>query len=99
MDTTDIHAERNWEHVHRCPQCEHIIKADEIPHSAIATGVITCPKCDFSGQSTCRSFQTSALITAVQNTWSGWKNGRRKACFKQRSYWRTAERRFPTTDR
>ena len=46
---TDIHAEKNWEHVHRCPQCEHIIKADEIPHSAIATGVITCPKCDSSG--------------------------------------------------
>jgi hypothetical protein len=49
MDTTGIHAERTWEHVHRCPQCEHILKADEIPHSAIATGVITCPKCDFSG--------------------------------------------------
>jgi hypothetical protein len=40
MDTTDTHAERNLEHVHRCPRCEHIIKADEIPHSAIAIGVI-----------------------------------------------------------
>lgn len=49
MGTTDTHAERNWEHVHRCPQCEHIIKADDIPHSVIATGVITCPKCEFSG--------------------------------------------------
>jgi hypothetical protein len=49
MDANDIHAKGNWEHVHRCPTCEHIIAADEIPHSAIATGVITCPKCDYSG--------------------------------------------------
>jgi hypothetical protein len=49
MDTTEFHSERNWEHVHRCPQCENIIKADEISHSAIATGVITCPQCNYSG--------------------------------------------------
>lgn len=49
MDAKDVHADGNWEHVHRCPQCEHIIKADEIPHSAIATGVLTCPRCNYSG--------------------------------------------------
>jgi C4-type Zn-finger protein len=49
MHATDIHSETNWEHVHRCPSCERIIKAAEIPHSAVATGVITCPKCDYSG--------------------------------------------------
>jgi hypothetical protein len=36
MDTTESHAKRNWEHVHRCPRCGHIIKADEISHSATA---------------------------------------------------------------
>jgi hypothetical protein len=49
MNISDNHGVRDWEHVHRCPQCEHIVKADEIAHSAIVTGVITCLICDFSG--------------------------------------------------
>lgn len=49
MDATDIYARRNWEHVHRCPRCGHIIRADLITHSAVATGVIMCLKCEYSG--------------------------------------------------
>jgi len=49
MSTPESHVVRKLEHVHRCPNCEHIVKADEIAHSAIATGIITCLKCEFSG--------------------------------------------------
>jgi predicted RNA-binding Zn-ribbon protein involved in translation (DUF1610 family) len=38
-----------WEHVHKCPQCDYVIKSDEMSHSATAIGIITCPKCDYSG--------------------------------------------------
>jgi predicted RNA-binding Zn-ribbon protein involved in translation (DUF1610 family) len=38
-----------WEHVHQCPQCGHVVRAEEIPRQAIVTGVMTCPKCEWSG--------------------------------------------------
>jgi hypothetical protein len=38
-----------WEHVHQCPQCEHIVKAEDIPRPAIISGVMTCPNCEWSG--------------------------------------------------
>jgi hypothetical protein len=37
------------EHAHRCCACEYIVWSDEIDMIAIATGVITCPKCGTSG--------------------------------------------------
>jgi DNA-directed RNA polymerase subunit M/transcription elongation factor TFIIS len=37
------------EHVHRCPQCGHLVKGDEIPYQAIVSGVMTCSKCEYSG--------------------------------------------------
>jgi transcription elongation factor Elf1 len=43
------HAVARLEHVHKCPRCESVVRASEIDHSAIATGVITCLKCEFSG--------------------------------------------------
>ena len=29
-----------WEHVHKCPQCDYVIKSDEMSHSATAIGII-----------------------------------------------------------
>jgi hypothetical protein len=48
MDTGMVGG-KNWEHVHQCPRCQHVVRAEEIPHVSIATGVIICVKCDFSG--------------------------------------------------
>jgi predicted RNA-binding Zn-ribbon protein involved in translation (DUF1610 family) len=51
MTSDPRHAERNrkWEHVHQCPQCAHIVKAEDIPRPAIISGVMTCPNCEWSG--------------------------------------------------
>ncbi len=49
MSLSDQHVTGTWEHIHRCPQCEHIVKGEDIPHSAIATGILTCSDCGFSG--------------------------------------------------
>jgi ribosomal protein L37AE/L43A len=40
---------KRWESVHRCPQCSHVVNLEEIDLRAIATGIIACPKCDWSG--------------------------------------------------
>ena len=51
MSSEPQHAGRNrkWEHVHQCPQCGHIVKAEAIPRASIVTGVMTCPSCEWSG--------------------------------------------------
>lgn len=38
-----------WESVHVCPRCKHIINLSEIDLGAIATGIISCPRCGWSG--------------------------------------------------
>jgi hypothetical protein len=38
-----------WDHVHQCGACGHAIRIDQIDLKIIAAGVITCPKCEFSG--------------------------------------------------
>jgi hypothetical protein len=47
--TTSKHGTAKWMHVHRCPQCGHTVEVEEISHSAIATGVMICPKFEYSG--------------------------------------------------
>jgi predicted RNA-binding Zn-ribbon protein involved in translation (DUF1610 family) len=42
-------ANGRWEHVHQCPQCRHIVRAEQIPRPAIISGVMTCPNCEWSG--------------------------------------------------
>lgn len=42
-------AKTGWEHAHQCPKCGFIVKATEIDLKSMATGVITCPKCETSG--------------------------------------------------
>jgi DNA-directed RNA polymerase subunit RPC12/RpoP len=39
----------SWEHVHQCGTCGHPTRIDHIELKIIAAGVITCPKCEFSG--------------------------------------------------
>lgn len=38
-----------WESVHMCPQCRLAIRLDSIDLKAVTTGIIVCPRCDWSG--------------------------------------------------
>ena len=49
VDRPESEKDEHWDFIHKYPQCDHAIKGDDIAHSAIATGVLTCPKRDFSG--------------------------------------------------
>lgn len=40
---------KQWESVHRCPECGRITNLADIDLRVIATGIIECPKCDWSG--------------------------------------------------
>jgi len=41
--------EKEWEHAHLCPKCGHILGPELIELNSIVLGVITCPKCEWSG--------------------------------------------------
>ena len=38
-----------WEHAHQCRNCGHLVRVDDIDPKTIATGVVTCARCDTSG--------------------------------------------------
>jgi ssDNA-binding Zn-finger/Zn-ribbon topoisomerase 1 len=35
--------------VHICPKCGHVMNLAEIEFNAITTGIMSCPRCDWSG--------------------------------------------------
>jgi hypothetical protein len=41
--------QKNWESVHVCPKCGHILNLALIDLKAITTGIVDCPKRDWSG--------------------------------------------------
>ncbi len=41
--------ESRWEHAHQCQACGHVVRIDDVDAKVIATGVLTCQKCDGSG--------------------------------------------------
>jgi hypothetical protein len=49
METQKADMKKDWEHVHLCPKCGHTINPDQIELGSIMLGVITCPKCEWSG--------------------------------------------------
>jgi len=49
MAVTANESNRQWQHVHCCPQCGYVVKAEDLSHTAVSTGVMICPKCDCSG--------------------------------------------------
>jgi hypothetical protein len=38
-----------WEHAHQCQACGYVVRIDDIDAKIIATGIVTCQKCDTSG--------------------------------------------------
>jgi hypothetical protein len=49
-DAEDEIVRPNWESVHVCPGCGHVINLADLDMRAIITGIVTCPGCDWSGQ-------------------------------------------------
>ena len=50
VDSADQHDGESWESVHIGPRCGHIINLAELDLTAITTGIVACPNCDWSGQ-------------------------------------------------
>jgi ssDNA-binding Zn-finger/Zn-ribbon topoisomerase 1 len=50
MMEADKENKRQWESAHVCPQCGFPIDLKDIGLTEATTGLITCPKCDWSGQ-------------------------------------------------
>jgi DNA-directed RNA polymerase subunit RPC12/RpoP len=50
LEPPDKGGAKQWESVHKCSKCGQIVNLAEIDLRAIATGIIACPKCDWSGQ-------------------------------------------------
>ena len=48
-ETVKGDTKKDWEHVHLCLKCGHTLDPDQIELGAIILGVITCPKCEWSG--------------------------------------------------
>jgi predicted RNA-binding Zn-ribbon protein involved in translation (DUF1610 family) len=49
LEPSESRGAKHWESVHRCPKCGHVVNLAEIDLRAISTGIIACPKCEFSG--------------------------------------------------
>jgi predicted RNA-binding Zn-ribbon protein involved in translation (DUF1610 family) len=45
----DTDRRRQWESVHVCPQCGFPMALAELGLRSSTTGLVTCPKCDWSG--------------------------------------------------
>jgi ribosomal protein L37AE/L43A len=45
----DADDSKQWESVHVCPQCGHVIRLKDIGLPETSTGIIACPECDWSG--------------------------------------------------
>ena len=40
---------QHWESVHVCPSCTNVINLAEMDLRAITTGIVSCPRCEWSG--------------------------------------------------
>jgi len=49
MEGPDTNGKKQWDSVYACPQCGHEINLGEIDLMTVTTGIVDCPKCDWSG--------------------------------------------------
>lgn len=47
---SDTERPSTWESAHVCPNCGYAIGLAEMDLTAITTGIVSCPHCDWSGQ-------------------------------------------------
>ncbi len=50
MSGADQTPAQSWESAHVCPNCGHVINLTELDLTAITTGIVVCPACDWSGR-------------------------------------------------
>jgi len=55
-----------WEHVHRCQACGHVMRIDDIDAKVIATGIVTCQRCDASGPVNVQIVDAQQISEAMQ---------------------------------
>jgi predicted RNA-binding Zn-ribbon protein involved in translation (DUF1610 family) len=49
LQPPDTNGQQQWESVHQCPKCGHTVNLGEMDLRAISTGMIVCPRCEWSG--------------------------------------------------
>ena len=49
-DRNVIEHGRSWKSVHVCPNCGLAIDLAELDMTAVTTGILTCPRCEWSGR-------------------------------------------------
>ncbi len=49
MEGPDANKKKQWDSVHKCPQCGHVLKLGEIDLMTVTTGMVDCPNCTWSG--------------------------------------------------
>jgi predicted RNA-binding Zn-ribbon protein involved in translation (DUF1610 family) len=45
----DDNNHKEWQSVHKCPKCGHVVNLDETDLQVISTGMISCPTCGWFG--------------------------------------------------
>jgi hypothetical protein len=55
-------SEKQWVSVHICPKCGHRVNLAEIDLNAITTGILPCPRCDWSEAIQIQIVEASTLL-------------------------------------
>ena len=64
METESIGS--RWEHAHECRACGHAIRIDDIDAKVIATGIVTCRRCDASGPVNVKIVDAQQISDSIQ---------------------------------
>lgn len=58
--------EPRWEHAHECQACGHTVRIDDIDAKMIATGIVTCRRCESSGPVNVKIVATEQIADSMQ---------------------------------
>jgi len=45
----ETNEKKQWDSAHECPDCGHVINLRDMDLKDVATGIVTCPNCGWSG--------------------------------------------------
>jgi hypothetical protein len=51
-----------WESVHICPKCGYVLNLAEIDLKTVTTGIVECPRCDWSGLMNLNDYVTYIIV-------------------------------------
>ena len=46
---TNVNGNKQWDSVHRCPECGHMLNLRDIDLMGVTTGIVDCPNCERTG--------------------------------------------------